>query len=580
MYMNLVVIAMILFIAYIWATQGLFSAFVHFVCTLAAGAIAFGVWEPLVLGLLMGVREDVSWGVGLIGVFLVSLVALRLAADRLVPSNLDFDDLTNFVGGAVFGVGSGVVTAGIFVIGVGFLSAPAGFLGYQPIAFGPRGALERQQSLWVPADMLTARLYETLSVAGFDASNPMAVYQPDVHQQAALIRITFDDKSRTTVAPEDFKVVGRYLVTADRPDELLTDTFNLTDEGEPVRPQVRTLSGETPGGGARLVGYVVEFGPGAQEASGQVIVRPSQVRLVCELPSGAEGYHPVAVVTQASGESVQAGRFLFDDPEPVVASAGARTDTRMAFEFVVPADAEPVSLQVKNTRVLTSRTPTLPAMPEAGFTPQTRDDAIRSLALLGIAGDSLADLDASEAATVNMAAGRGTDTGVRVSERLPQTLNKQALRAFEYNADNDIISGRQVLNKDAVGASAPRQLQVNGLSTLPGTRLVQIDVGLDRAQSIFGRSVQLASDLVPPVLYDANGQRYQAVGWWYEDAQRIDLRYTPGEPVRALEEIPRLSRNKPDQSLYLIFRVSRGVEIQTLALGSRVVAEFSPPIEI
>ncbi|MFG0274722.1 MAG: hypothetical protein ACF8QF_06665, partial [Phycisphaerales bacterium] len=87
MLMNIGVILFVLFIAYLWTQQGLFSAFLHFVCTLIAGAIALAVWEPLVYGVFLGMRQDLAWSLGLIVPFLVSLVVLRLASDKLIPNN-------------------------------------------------------------------------------------------------------------------------------------------------------------------------------------------------------------------------------------------------------------------------------------------------------------------------------------------------------------------------------------------------------------------------------------------------------------------------------------------------------------
>ena len=48
----ILVIGFIGLIAYWWANQGLFSATIHFVCVLCAGALAFATWEPIV-GILM-----------------------------------------------------------------------------------------------------------------------------------------------------------------------------------------------------------------------------------------------------------------------------------------------------------------------------------------------------------------------------------------------------------------------------------------------------------------------------------------------------------------------------------------------
>ena len=50
---NIILLGLIGLIAYWWANQGLFSAILHLLCVIVAGAVAFGVWEPLVYGLLL-----------------------------------------------------------------------------------------------------------------------------------------------------------------------------------------------------------------------------------------------------------------------------------------------------------------------------------------------------------------------------------------------------------------------------------------------------------------------------------------------------------------------------------------------
>ena len=85
---NILVIGFIGLIAYWWANQGLFSATIHFVCVLCAGALAFATWEPIV-GILMSQKwmQPYAVGVALLFPFSVYLFTLRLLADKLAPDN-------------------------------------------------------------------------------------------------------------------------------------------------------------------------------------------------------------------------------------------------------------------------------------------------------------------------------------------------------------------------------------------------------------------------------------------------------------------------------------------------------------
>ena len=51
--MNLLIIGLLGLITYWWGNQGLFSAILHLVCVVVAGAVALGLWEPLVVGVLL-----------------------------------------------------------------------------------------------------------------------------------------------------------------------------------------------------------------------------------------------------------------------------------------------------------------------------------------------------------------------------------------------------------------------------------------------------------------------------------------------------------------------------------------------
>ena len=82
-------LVLVLAITWVWLNRGFFNAFVHMLCTIAAGAIAFAFWEPLAY-LIMGLSPDkgfltflgyIAWGTGLILPFAVSLIVLRFATD-------------------------------------------------------------------------------------------------------------------------------------------------------------------------------------------------------------------------------------------------------------------------------------------------------------------------------------------------------------------------------------------------------------------------------------------------------------------------------------------------------------------
>jgi len=107
---------------------------------------------------------------------------------------------------------------------------------------------------------------------------------------------------------------------------------------------------------------------------------------------------------------------------------------------------------------------------------------------------------------------------------------------------------------------------------------VQVDVSANTRTSLLGRSVATAEQVLPPVLVDTNGDRYQPVGYYYQDESKVEVSFEPGQPIQALSQLPSLSRSRPAQRLTLIFRVSFGRSIQYFALGNKVVVRFDPPM--
>ena len=90
MIVNVVIIGLVALIAYWWANQGLFSAIIHLLCVIVAGAVALAFWEMLAFGLLMrgGFFDHYALGASLLITFALVLFILRLTPNKLVPANL------------------------------------------------------------------------------------------------------------------------------------------------------------------------------------------------------------------------------------------------------------------------------------------------------------------------------------------------------------------------------------------------------------------------------------------------------------------------------------------------------------
>jgi len=83
-----------------------------------------------------------------------------------------------------------------------------------------------------------------------------------------------------------------------------------------------------------------------------------------------------------------------------------------------------------------------------------------------------------------------------------------------------------------------------------------------------------------PVLVDANGSRYQCVGFVYKDNSIVHVRFMPGRPINSMNDLPSVSSSRADQKITLVFRVSMNVDIKHYAIGDTALAEFAPVLKL
>lgn len=583
MIFNIAVIVIVGSIAWVWAGRGLFSALIHLVCTLFAGAIAFGFWE-LAASSLLGIpqTQEIAWAIGLVIPFAIALAVLRLATNKLVPKNIDLDDGTNFIGGVLLGAASGVVSAGILVVAVGHIPLGKSLFGYQALAYDS-GNLVRGDKLWLPADRVVASLYGMVSVGSLSTSTPLAVRRPDIVERAALTRMTYGGAGRSALTPDDFEIAGRYTVEARNVQELLSDTFTLNPSGNPVAQNARDMSNETFPAGSRIEGFVIEFRAGASEKFGQVVAGASTVTLTVRNDGGdVKTLIPVAMVTNKGAAVPDFVRWRLDASDIFIPSVGGAVQIPMAFEFVVPQGYQPLDLFVRNVRA------EVPGESYATYqSAEARDEAIKGRSMfvaldLSPEGIDESQLDFGESQDVAPPEGFSRQPGqvASLGNRIGGTFNRgNRGGSLEINEDNEIVNGSVTLSPEQFRERGlDPKLAVDRLYSPGETVIIQADISVNSKASLLGRAFERATQVLPPTLIDVNGQSYAAVGYIFETSDKVEVRYTPGQPLRGLAEIPELSQSRPDDQLRLIFRVSSGADVAMLTLGPKVIVRFDPPM--
>ena len=138
-----VFIVIIPIIAYLWAARGFFSVPAPGLLPDRRGrrlrtpgslhpTSSWGLLDP------KETRSSTRHGpLGLLVPFRLTIAVLRPIVDPIIRANLDFDTVTNMVGGGLCGVVTGFITCGVLVLALGYLPTKSSIVGlpYQPMEF-------------------------------------------------------------------------------------------------------------------------------------------------------------------------------------------------------------------------------------------------------------------------------------------------------------------------------------------------------------------------------------------------------------------------------------------------------------
>lgn len=553
MILNLIVIAFVLGMAVMWATYGLYSALLHLLVVIVSGALAFAFWELFVYKLFMGFMPAYAWGVGLVAPFAVMVIVFRVLLDKFVKGNMQFPRLADQIVGGIVGACSGILTAGIALIGIGFLPMPPAIAGWQPYEVQSDGKVVPAPGgkLWISADTMTADFFSKLSDGAFHpgSGTPLAGYLPNVDRQAGISRLAkFYDANMSVVATP-----GTVSATA-------VSTFS----GEAV-PGVGAAINEhligslkttgSPGIG-RLVAVETDWkkdGGSTYDTDSVLRVPPTQIRLHV-IADGGTGQllPPVAFAKKGAGDAME---FFRVNDNQILASS-TYPEEKITWFFAAPAGTKPNFLLVRNTRV------SLPAAADAG----------EGETLASLMGQLYDPTNSAAAAPANtQPKGENAVTAdpvgytthkayvIEQTNALPSKVSKNKAQPFQYTDDGEITSGSGFLGKGGGGqgnsvdrftlseALRPIRLQVGAHTPPPGGQAV------GNQQEIF--------------ITDGRGSKYYPYAYALRMGDgRQKASVEAANEFRYNTDLP-LNEVKPDETLYIYFRVPPGVTIEAYNIG-------------
>jgi hypothetical protein len=564
---NLAIIVFLLAMMYMGSIQGLFSAFLHMMLVIAVGTLAFAIWEPLTLGLLIGRIPLMAWAVGLLVPFAILLVIFRMASDKLVPANMHFAGIVTNLGGAACGLVSGILTSGIVLIGVGLLPFSPDLGGFQPFGVAGRGQvmLNEDGQLWVPVHSIAFNFYSGLSGGAFSTSTPMRDYMPDLDDQISLVRLRGENTS-IVAAPQAVNVTGLYI----------QDTTALTDGASPAT--ATTLGGEFTQPGNRLVMVDTEWSLTKNTYDGDSAIRlsVSQIRLgIRPIGLGGGGTQTIGPVgfTKAEGDQ----RLLYPfDADGVTAFGIGQTDT-FAWVFLVPTDQEPTFLFVRKLRL------ELPKGEDVVSDPQEVLAALGSPPVpetVEEGGGLTANAQTPGGPTkVGFREGRNAGTyAIDVSiDNTFKAISKNTTSGLTID-EGLVRSGMGTARKSPTNIG--QRNRVNAFEVPSHKLMVKVRVGPDKAFSLLGGALKSAAELNEILLKDARGESWYVSAYvWVKENGDQEIKFDSIQSIRNAKLLP-INQMGPKDELYLYFLVNKKTQLVSYQIGSAMTQDFEPPLVV
>ena len=531
---NIAIVGLVLLIAYWWSNEGLFSAVLHMVCVITAGAFALALWEPLTMWIMSGGSFDnYAWGFSLVGVFAITLLALRVASDKIAPANIQFPSWANLTVGGAAGFVSGVLSVGICLIGAGYVQSTNNIMDYRGTARAEAGKeIEKVNAPWLDVTYLTSAFYSKLSVGTLHpdlfGGMPLQQFNPRMDEQATLLRDTVQEgNGQISIMRRDAEVL----------------TFAKSENG--------------------LAIVQVKFAPSARDFNKQLVLAKSQVRLVDEVRNGNEPkvYFPDSwkqKVQNATTKDFSEELFVFDGISSYATSIPGQSEIMLTFVFDTRnARLNPKFIQIRGTRFELTKTIELTSADAVVFL--TNDDSENQIVDRDVFGNDIQDL-------------------VKNTSKLPLRTSVNSLQGSLQVNDLDYLTHGRLIGGNKSNTS--RGKTVKGIAAFEGTGIVQLDASPGKAAAF--EDLYKTESNASIILVDSQDREYKPFGYYIIQGKKIDMILTPDEPIQSMHGIENfVSKVRPGKDIVfkLLFMVTADVDIREFRIGDITIGRCDVEVE-
>lgn len=304
MIINIAALIFVLGITFLNSIYGLFSGIINVFCAIIAMVVSYAFFDfgvDAVTNNLSFITPNFAAPLFLILSFSITLLVLRLTADKLVRGNVRLPMWLDWVGGGVCGFIIAQIAVGTLVLG--FLMLPFGervamFQRLEEKDMNPTLNVRDYQvgTLWTKSDAFVASFFKMLSNGSFSGETSFASVYPEFPRWVQW--------TGNTVQPESWVAPGRKGNGGDGFENGITvDSWWWADPGVGVEGRYRTKaptrdipdpryerSAYTPPAGNRLLGVRATLNSSSAESAenipGMHRFRPTMIRIVGQIGDG------------------------------------------------------------------------------------------------------------------------------------------------------------------------------------------------------------------------------------------------------------------------------------------------------
>jgi len=482
-----------------------------------------------------------------------------MTGDRLVRGNVHFNGLVSQIGGGVFGVIAGVLSAGFTIIALGFIGLPSPDInGYQPYVVSSAGeviANPEGGDLWIGVDEMAAGVFSRLSRAGFYSSTSLARHHPDLAREAAVFHLRYDVSASLVSVPEGVSL-ERVLTLPVKDSAKIAAIPAAVEEamGNALRNNANQLV---------LLDTKWNNVPGVAapfDTDDTLRVPPTQVRLLTRRTQPGDEpatLHAPIAFSKLYNSTTGEWRFYPIDSPDIYASSD-RQEQHIAWLFIVPADRELSAVMLRNMRI---------AIPEE--TDESPEAIVQTLGAPPPAepedgGEGDADQPVKSA------------EGLSVTNKLPSPVSKNQVTGLTWGADGDSVeSGRDTASSGQQDISG--NIRVDRIAK-PGHRgMVRLALPGSRAGSLYGRARDAGRAAQSVWVKDNRGDAWPPIAYVWEQGGSMEINVDRTQKFGRVAQLP-LDRMSSNHTIYLYFLVPSGVSITEYQVGKHTETDLNVPI--